>query len=341
MIIFSFPKNIVTLQKITNTIQKVKKTFSFIILCILVLVLCFLACAFGSVDISELTSADRYILYDIRLPRVLMCVVAGAVLAVCGASYQAVFRNPLSDPYILGVSSGASLGASVAIILGLDVLVIGVPLVSFAFALATVFLIMTLSRVGNRMHTTTLILAGISFNFLFSAIISIIMFIDREDMHKIYFWTMGSLSGIKYMDIIVVAFFGITGYIILRMLSKRMNALLLGDISAQSIGINVEKTKKTILVVSTLMTSAVVSYCGVIGFVGLVVPHIVRLIVGGDNRKILPYSVFGGIIFMLLADILARTLASPNELPIGSITSIVGAPFFIYLLYNAKQKLHF
>ncbi len=318
-----------------------KKTYFFIILTGIILVLCFFACIFGSVDISELTSADKYILYNIRLPRVLMCIVAGATLAVCGGAYQAVFKNPLSDPYILGVSSGASLGASFAIVLGLDALIIGVPLIAFVFALLTVALIMKLSRVGNRMHTTTLILAGISFNFLFSAIISLIMFIDREDMHKIYFWTMGSLSGIKYSDVIIVAFFTVFGYIMLRMLAKRMNALLLGDISAQSIGIDVEKTKKIILIVSTLMTSAVVSYCGVIGFVGLIVPHIIRLIVGGDNRKILPYSVFGGIIFMLLADILARTLASPNELPIGTITSIVGAPFFIYLLYNAKQKLHF
>lgn len=318
-----------------------KKTYFFIILTGIILVLCFFACIFGSVDISELTSADKYILYNIRLPRVLMCIVAGATLAVCGGAYQAVFKNPLSDPYILGVSSGASLGASFAIVLGLDALIIGVPLIAFVFALLTVALIMKLSRVGNRMHTTTLILAGISFNFLFSAIISLIMFIDREDMHKIYFWTMGSLSGIKYSDVIIVAFFTVFGYIMLRMLAKRMNALLLGDISAQSIGIDVEKTKKNILIVSTLMTSAVVSYCGVIGFVGLIVPHIIRLIVGGDNRKILPYSVFGGIIFMLLADILARTLASPNELPIGTITSIVGAPFFIYLLYNAKQKLHF
>lgn len=318
-----------------------KKTYFFIILTGIILVLCFFACIFGSVDISELTSADKYILYNIRLPRVLMCIVAGATLAVCGGAYQAVFKNPLSDPYILGVSSGASLGASFAIVLGLDALIIGVPLIAFVFALLTVALIMKLSRVGNRMHTTTLILAGISFNFLFSAIISLIMFIDREDMHKIYFWTMGSLSGIKYSDVIIVAFFTVLGYIMLKMLAKRMNALLLGDISAQSIGIDVEKTKKSILIVSTLMTSAVVSYCGVIGFVGLIVPHIIRLIVGGDNRKILPYSVFGGIIFMLLADILARTLASPNELPIGTITSIVGAPFFIYLLYNAKQKLHF
>lgn len=306
-----------------------------------ILVLCVVACLFGSVDISSLDVADKYILYHIRIPRVLMCVVAGACLSVCGASYQAVFRNPLADPYILGVSSGASLGASLAIVLGLDKLIIGVPIMAFVFALITVFLIMKLSKVGNRTHTTTLILAGVSFNFLFSAIISIIMFIDREDMHKIYFWTMGSLSGVKYSDVVIVGIFSLLGLVVLLLFAKRMNALLLGDMSAQSIGINVEKTRKTILITSTLMTSAVVSYCGVIGFIGLVVPHIVRLIIGADNRKIIPFSLLGGVVFMLSADIIARNIISPNELPIGTITSAIGSPFFIYLLYNAKRKLHF
>lgn len=306
-----------------------------------ILVLCVVACLFGSVDISSLDVADKYILYHIRIPRVLMCVVAGACLSVCGASYQAVFRNPLADPYILGVSSGASLGASLAIVLGLDKLIIGVPIMAFVFALITVFLIMKLSKVGNRTHTTTLILAGVSFNFLFSAIISIIMFIDREDMHKIYFWTMGSLSGVKYSDVVIVGIFALLGLVVLLLFAKRMNALLLGDMSAQSIGINVEKTRKTILITSTLMTSAVVSYCGVIGFIGLVVPHIVRLIIGADNRKIIPFSLLGGVVFMLSADIIARNIISPNELPIGTITSAIGSPFFIYLLYNAKRKLHF
>ncbi|MDO5759732.1 MAG: iron ABC transporter permease [Bacteroidota bacterium] len=318
-----------------------KSVVSYILLVVLILILCLVACLFGSVDISSLTPTDKYILYYIRVPRLLMCVVAGACLSVCGASYQAVFRNPLSDPYILGVSSGASLGASIAIILGLDKMVVGVPIMAFIFALLTVFLIMKLSKIGNRTHTTTLILAGISFNFLFSAIISVIMFIDREDMHKIYFWTMGSLAGVKYSDVIVVSIFTLLGLAVLLLLAKRMNALLLGDMVAQSIGINVERTKKTILITSTLMTSAVVSYCGVIGFIGLVVPHIVRLVVGADNRKIIPFSIFGGIIFMVLADIVARNIASPNELPIGTITSMVGSPFFIYLLYNAKNKLHF
>lgn len=324
-----------------NSKRKLKKIFIYLILIIVIVALCFVACMFGSVDIGAMTEQDVYILRQIRIPRVLMCMVSGGCLAVCGTVYQAVFRNPLSDPYILGVSSGASLGASLAIVLGLDALVLGVPFMAFLMALATVFIIMKLSQVGNRMHITTLLLAGISINFLFSAIISIIMFIDREDMHKIYFWTMGSLSGVKYSDVITVAAFSIMGIIVLRLYAKQMNALLLGDMSAQSIGVNVEKTKRNILIISTLMTSAVVSYCGVIGFIGLVVPHIVRLLVGEDNRRIIPYSIFGGIIFMLSADIVARVLVAPSELPIGTITSMIGAPFFIYLLYNAKQKLHF
>ncbi|MCF0210956.1 MAG: iron ABC transporter permease [Bacteroidales bacterium] len=318
-----------------------RKFLTYSILTIVVVALCFVACIFGSVDISAMTQQDKFILYGIRVPRVLMCLVSGACLAVCGTSYQAVFRNPLSDPYILGVSSGASLGASIAIIVGLDAFILGVPCAAFLMALLTVYAIMKLSQIGNRMHVTTLLLAGISINFLFSAIISIIMFIDRNDMHKIYFWTMGSLSGVRYSDVIVVACFAVLGIFVLGIYAKRMNALLLGDMSAQSIGINVEKTKKTILIVATLMTAAVVSYCGVIGFIGLVVPHIVRLIVGQDNRKILPLSVFGGMIFMLSADIISRVVIAPNELPIGSITSLIGAPFFIYLLYNAKKNLHF
>ena len=311
------------------------------VLAVAVICLAIAASVLGSVDISKMTEADKYILYQIRIPRTLMCMVAGSTLAVCGCAYQAVFKNPLSDPYILGVSSGASVGASLAIVFGLDFIVFGITLSSFLTALLTVFLIMKLSQIGSRMHTTTLLLAGISMNFLISAIISVIMFIDQEDMHKIYFWTMGSLSGIKYNDVIITALFSVTGIIFMQLYAKRLNVLLLGDMQANSLGVNVEKTKRTILTVSTLMTAAVVSHTGVIGFVGLVVPHIVRLIVGGDNRRIIPFSVLGGMIFMLLADIIARNVASPSELPIGSITSLVGAPFFIYLLYNAKRKLHF
>ena len=318
-----------------------KDLIYYILLIAVILLLSIVACAFGSVDILSLSETDKYILYNIRLPRVIMCLITGSTLSVCGCAYQAVFKNPLSDPYILGVSSGASLGAALAIVFGIDFLLLGVTLSAFITALLTVFVIMRLSRVGNRMHTTTLLLAGISMNFLISALISIIVFIDKEDMEKIYFWTMGSFSGINYKDILITFCVSLVGIVVISLYAKRLNILLMGDIQATSLGINVEKTKRTILIISTLMTAAVVSQTGVIGFVGLVVPHIVRLLVGSDNRRIIPFSLLGGMIFMLLADIIARNIAAPSELPIGCITSLIGAPFFIYLLYNAKKKLHF
>ncbi|MBP6429053.1 MAG: iron ABC transporter permease, partial [Bacteroidales bacterium] len=281
-----------------------------------------------------------YIIQHLRLPRVIMCVLSGAGLAVCGAAYQAIFRNPLSDPYTLGISSGAALGAAIAIVLGLDVFFFSIGGFAFSFALLTVFIIIRISSVGNRLHITTLLLAGISINFLIAAIISIIMVVNQDSMDKIIFWTMGSLSGSKFSDIAIVLPFVLIGIVIIRIYARELNALLTGNDTARSLGVNVERTKKLILFFSTLMIGVIVSYCGVIGFVGLIVPHIIRLLVGSDNRRIIPFSIFGGMIFMLVADIISRTAIAPSELPIGSITAVVGAPFFIYLLYNAKKKLN-
>lgn len=318
-----------------------KRVYIYIIFSILTLLLCFLAINVGAVDISNWTASDKYILYQIRIPRTLMCLLSGATLAVCGAAYQSVFENPLADPYVIGVSSGASFGAALGIVIGLDCFILGVPLLAFIVAMITVAVIMKISQVGGHLHTTTLLLAGISINFLFAAIISILMFANREEMHKIYFWTMGSFEGIKYIDCIIVFIFSLIGIVAILCFSKQLNALLLGSMQANSLGVDSEKVKKRVLVFSTLMTSVVVSFCGVIGFVGLVVPHIVRLLVGNDNRCVVPISIFGGMIFMLLSDIISRALFPPAILPIGAITSLIGAPFFIYLLYNAKKKLHF
>ncbi|MFA6200455.1 MAG: iron ABC transporter permease [Bacteroidales bacterium] len=312
----------------------------YCLLTIVVLGLMLLGLFLGSVDIRSFDDNSLYIIKNIRLPRVIMCVLSGAGLSVCGAAYQAIFRNPLSDPYTLGISSGASLGAALAIVLGFDNFFFGVGGFAFLFALLTVWVIIRIASVGNRLHITTLLLAGISINFLMAALISILMVMNQDSMEKIIFWTMGSLSGSKFSDIWVVLTFVLLGSIIIRVYARELNALLTGNDSARSLGVNVEKTKKLILFFSTLMIGVIVSYCGVIGFVGLIVPHIVRLLVGSDNRKIIPYSIFGGMIFMLLADILSRTLIAPSELPIGSITAVVGAPFFIYLLYNAKKKLN-
>ncbi len=317
-----------------------KDIILYCLLTIVVLGLMILGLFLGSVDIRSFDENSLYIIQHLRLPRVIMCVLSGAGLAVCGAAYQAIFRNPLSDPYTLGISSGAALGAAIAIVLGLDVFFFSIGGFAFSFALLTVFIIIRISSVGNRLHITTLLLAGISINFLIAAIISIIMVVNQDSMDKIIFWTMGSLSGSKFSDIAIVLPFVLIGIVIIRIYARELNALLTGNDTARSLGVNVERTKKLILFFSTLMIGVIVSYCGVIGFVGLIVPHIIRLLVGSDNRRIIPFSIFGGMIFMLVADIISRTAIAPSELPIGSITAVVGAPFFIYLLYNAKKKLN-
>lgn len=324
-----------------------KEFIYLILLSLFVILLSFLGLAIGSVRVDiisyflgELDSTSSYIIWNIRLPRVIMCLLTGAGLAVCGVAYQSIFRNPLSDPYILGVSSGASLGASIAIVTGLEAYFFGVTGLAFIFALFTVWIIIRLASIGNRLHNTTLLLSGISINFLMAAIISLIMILNKESMDKIIFWTMGSMSAARFSDLWIVGVFVFIGIFIIRVFARELNVLLTGGDVARSLGVDVEKTKKTILFFSTLMIAVIVAYCGVIGFIGLIVPHITRILVGSDNRRIIPFSIFGGMIFTLIADILARTLISPSEIPLGAITSIVGAPFFIFLLYNAKKKLN-
>jgi iron complex transport system permease protein len=328
-----------------------------VLLIIAVVILMFVGCVVGTANIGlneawqillsvftgskhpEISQSAYYIVLNIRLPRVLMAMVSGAGLSVCGVAFQAIFRNPLSDPYVLGVSSGASLGAALAIIVGLDGVLWGVSGLSFITALATVLLIIGISSMGNRLHTTTLLLAGISINFLISALISLLMILNQQEMDRIIFWTMGSLASANFENVAITAFFVLIGVVVISLYARDLNALLLGSQTARNIGINVEKTKKIILLFSTLMIGVIVSFTGVIGFVGLVVPHIVRLSVGADNRRILPYSLLGGMLFMLVSDIVARVAIPPSELPIGSITSLIGSPIFIYLLFNAKKKL--
>ncbi len=289
---------------------------------------------------GEIAEAERYIVFSLRLPRVLFAAIGGAGLAVCGLAFQSIFRNPLSDPYVLGVSSGASLGAAVAIVLGAEGFALGIGLSSFLTAIITVFLLIRIASYGNRIHTSTLLLAGISINFLISSVISLLMVLNKEQMEKIIFWTMGSLSYIDYSDLAMAGVVVAIGIITVLFFARNLNAMLLGEESARSLGVNTERTKLVLLVVCTLMVSVIVSCSGVIGFVGLVVPHIVRQFTGSDNRKLLPFSILGGMIFLTLGDILSRTLIPPSEIPPGSITALIGAPFFIYLLFNSKKQLN-
>lgn len=287
-------------------------------------------------DIQNLTASP--IFWQLRLPRIVLSVLSGAALSVCGAAYQSVFRNPLTDPYVLGISSGASLGAALAILMGLEAHLWGVGGMALLTALLTILLIFKVSSMGNRMHTTTLLLTGVCLTFLITAIVSLLMALHHDKMESIIFWTMGSFASSSWLDVLIVLPVVLVGLAIVFYHSRDLNLLLTGSETAQSLGVEVEKVRRRLLFFTTLMVAFCVSACGVIGFVGLVVPHCVRLVCGTDNRKVVPYSIFVGAIFLLLCDTAARTLIPPNELPVGSITSLVGAPMFIYLLYKSKRK---
>ena len=295
------------------------------------------SCLLGAADIKASDIMQSPIFWRLRLPRVLMSVLVGAVLSVCGAAYQSIFRNPLTDPYVLGVSSGASLGAAVAILLGLEAVAWGVGDMALAAALATVWLIYRIASIGNRMHTTTLLLTGVCLTLLISALISFLMVLNQEKMDSIIFWTMGSFGSSSWSDVAVLAPVAVLGMGVVLWYGRDLNLLLAGSEAAKSMGCEVEKVKRVLLLATTLMVAFAVSSCGVIGFVGLIVPHAVRLVAGPDNRRVVPYSMLCGALFVLVCDTLARYVLRPSELPVGSLTSMVGAPLFIYLLYRNKK----
>ncbi len=288
---------------------------------------------------TSVSAIQNTVLWNLRLPRIVLCLLVGAALSVCGATYQSIFRNPLTDPYILGISSGASLGAAISILLGFDNQLFGIGAMALLTALLTVLLIYKIASIGNRMHTSTLLLTGVCFTFLITAVISFLMVLHQDKMEKIIFWTMGSFASASWNDVLVVAPCVIIGICVAIYYSKDLNLLLVGSETAKSLGVDVEKIKKHLLFFTTLMVAFAVSSCGVIGFVGLIVPHCIRLVVGADNRLVVPYSIFVGGIFLLVCDTFSRTILQPSELPVGSITALAGAPMFIYLLYKSKKQL--
>lgn len=286
-------------------------------------------------DWFDLWQSDIFL--NLRLPRILQAVLTGAALSVCGAAYQSIFRNPLTDPYVLGISSGASLGAAVAILLGLEAYLLGVGACALATGLLTIVVIYRIAAIGNRMHTTTLLLTGVCLTFLISALVSFLMVLHQDKMDSIIFWTMGSFASATWMDVSIVAPVVLAGIGVVLYYCRDLNLLLAGSEAAKSMGVEVERVKKVLLLVTTLMVAFCVSASGVIGFVGLVVPHCVRLLLGPDNRRVVPYSILAGALFLLVCDTLARTVLMPSELPVGSLTAMVGAPLFIYLLYKNKK----
>ncbi|WIV11816.1 iron ABC transporter permease [Proteiniborus sp. MB09-C3] len=295
----------------------------------------------SKVDISNIKESNIFIVLSIRLPRILLAALVGSVLAVVGSSYQAIFKNPMADPYVMGVSSGAAFGATIGIVLGLNKGVFGFGITSiFAFvgALITTIIVYNLARVGNKISTTSILLAGIVMSSILSAGVSIMMIFNHDELASIVSWTMGSFNGASWKQIGVIVVPVAAGLVFLVSLSREMNAIVMGEEDAQNMGVNVERVKKMILVTASLLSACVVSVSGIIGFVGIIVPHLFRLLFDADHKMLLPVSAIGGGIFLLLSDTLARTIVPGTEIPVGIITSIFGGPFFLYLLKKSKSR---
>ena len=286
-------------------------------------------------------SGEFRILWRLRVPRVVLAYLAGAGLAVSGMTFQSLFRNPLATPFTLGIASGAALGAALAIRFGLVVAVLGISLVTgaaFAGAMATVALVYGLTRLKRGFSTATMLLAGVAVSFLFSSIILFVQYLsDFAETFRIVRWLMGGLSVVGFTSVIHVAPFVGLGLIIVIYYHRELNLMATGEELAASRGVPVTRVRRMLFLATSLMVGGVVSVCGPIGFVGMMSPHICRLMVGPNHRWLLPASVFFGGLFLVLADIFARTLIAPAEIPVGVLTALIGGPFFLYLLLRGSS----
>ncbi|MBM3263793.1 MAG: iron chelate uptake ABC transporter family permease subunit [candidate division Zixibacteria bacterium] len=282
------------------------------------------------------------IVWDIRLPRTLLAMLVGMALAASGGIMQGFFQNPMADPYVVGVSAGAALGATSAYALGLDFWVFGINAVSVSALLCAVgitLLVYLLSRRRGRVASGTLLLTGIAVGSLATSITSFLLVMGQEDQRRVLFWLMGSLSSRQWDHVVMLFPYVIIGLSAAMLFARDLNALLLGDEQAAHLGIAVERVKLILLAAASCLAAAAVSVSGIIGFVGLLVPHVVRLAAGPDYRFLMPLSTLGGGILLVLADTVARTALAPAEMPVGILTTLLGGPFFLYLLYRQKNRL--
>lgn len=321
-----------------------KILFGLVVLLVLVTAL---ALAWGSSPLDwnavlhQRHSADYDIFFYSRLPRVLLGILVGFALSSGGVAFQSLLRNPLADPYILGVSGGAALGSVIAVSLGLHFTY--VSSLAFVASLATLLLIYWVAQTKGRLPVPTLLLTGVIFNaFSFALIMFINSMVSFEQAHRIWYLMVGSLETESYSKILIVAFFIFAGFILLFLNASKMNLMALGEENAQYLGLNVERFRKVIFFSASLMIGATVSVSGLIGFVGLFIPHMVRLRLGSDHRLLLPAAALFGASFLVLADLAARTVVAGAEyqtqLPVGVITALVGGPFFVYLVKRPSSR---
>lgn len=339
------------------------RKFIFIIgCCIIVVIVAGLSATIGSRDIGvlevyriifdHLTGAtyvpntpewwDDYIVWEVRLPRIVIAIIAGAGLAIGGAAMQSVLKNPLADQYTTGVSSGAVLGTTLAIALGLTmsgVTQYGIFVNAFLFGLIPVGVMLLVSKIGTS-SPATIILAGVAMSYLFTSLSTLILVTaDAEDIAAVYLWQVGTLKDAIWPHFPLMFLVTAVGSIFIYLTARQLNLLTLGDNSARSLGLNVDNYRLLSLAIISIMAASIISYTGVIGFVGLVAPHIVRMFLGSDNRFIIPASMASGAALLLIADVIARTVVSPKELPVGLIMSFLGGILFLFLIVRHKRDV--
>jgi iron complex transport system permease protein len=328
-------------------LTRARMALTLLVLSVVLILVSIVAVAFGSVHIDlmravvDRSSPDHAILFGARLPRVLMGAIVGAVLAAVGAALQALVRNPLAEGGILGISGGGAFGAIVALVVfshlgGSD---IAIPMCAFAASLLSTLAVYRLAQVDGRLEPFTLLLVGVIFNAFWGAAIMLVnSVVNFFFTHSIIFWLMGSFEAPTYREVAMVTVLGGIGFAVLISRARDMNLLSLGDDEAAELGVEVDAVRRTIFIVTSVMIGAAVSVSGIISFVGLIVPHILRTAIGADHRMLIPASILGGAAFTVAADLIARTAIAPSELPVGAITALCGGPFFIYVLRREGRK---
>ncbi|ELC8395997.1 iron ABC transporter permease [Clostridium perfringens] len=344
--------------------RKDKKVFIAVLLILLFISSIILGISFGAVDIppydvyrvflykvfginignlDEILNSTLFdIIWGVRMPRVLLGAFSGMALAMVGLIMQATIQNPLGDPYILGLSSGASLGATFSILIGFSGVLssFGAPLGAFLGALMASIFVYFLARIGGRITPFKMILAGMVISSICSSLTSLIIFLskDNEGIRTVNFWMMGSLAGAEWSNIVLPIAISVIPLIYFFTQYRNLNLMVLGDETSITLGLNIEKHRKIYMILSSLITGVIVSVCGTIGFVGIMIPHIVRLIFGTDHKTLLPFSALVGAIFLIWADVIARCAITNMELPIGIITSVIGAPFLLWLMVKGTGE---
>lgn len=283
----------------------------------------------------------RVILWDVRFPRVMMGLLVGASLAITGAALQALLRNPLADPYVLGISSGAALGATIGLALGLGTLMGGVwlPLCAFIGGGITIVLVYAIAVSQGQLSVHTLLLAGVIINAVCSALMMFATsIVNPSALYRVVLWLMGTLSAQGRTALIGIAACVVVGLLWLLRYSQALNLLVTGEDVSRSMGVESDHVQRMVFVISAILTGVVVSLCGMIGFVGMVVPHLVRIVCGADHRLLLPVSALTGGMLLIVADTVARTVVAPAEIPVGVVTALIGGPFFLYLLITRRYR---